>query len=328
VSDIYCDGGGTLVSGQYWLPSEPFDHVWGMFGCNQLRCGSCKQLVRSRMIEAGSSGRLYECRCQSREEYRCEALDDILEGPTQQPFWTHWRCAGHPKLEFPIVLDGIELSAIGPYGEIVKRTLASPPFIAPGFSRPSFWVERLFHLMPTESQKANVSRPVGCELSNDDPRIASAAMEFFCALPAAAGAEKLAEVATSDEKRLRTAADPRRPSSTLYERILEAIEARIYMVPNGPVDSGALEVAHQVLLGGEASIGMLISVASRDQSWFSESVAAIVGANPELLSSVVRSLKHLSEDQQLKALAALRGLNAEADVAARKWMLEHQLSLE
>ncbi|MEO7733619.1 MAG: hypothetical protein ABIY55_21830, partial [Kofleriaceae bacterium] len=142
----YCKGAGALVGPNRWLPTEPFDDGWWMFGCNQLRCAACQEPVRASLPE-GKPYRHYECECQSRDEAHEHFILGADQGQVQE-FVTRWHCAGHPPMPLPIELDGVHVSAVGPFATIVAQTLATPPFLAPGFPNRSFWVQRLYCLLP------------------------------------------------------------------------------------------------------------------------------------------------------------------------------------
>lgn len=306
MSVVYCVSDAMLVGPKRWLPSESFDYVWGTFGCNQLRCGTCKQAVRTSIPEPRGV-RHYECACQSCDEY-----DFLLLGSDagqMHEFVTAWHCGGHPQLALPVTLDGIEISDVGPFAAIVAQTLAAPPFTAPGFGTPSFWVQRLYRLLPTAAQQAMVGQAVAAQLSSRDARVAKAAMEFFRDLPYAPGADQVAGVARRDRLRLRATPDPDDRDASLHDSLLEALARRLGLAKITPtVDRAGLDVARRALLAGDATDDIIFSVASHDPGWFATHAADIVRARPEELDFVVEALKDFSEvarDQAFRDVAAI-----------------------
>jgi len=322
VSLVHCVPAGSLVGARLWLPTEPFDYVWGRFGCNHLRCGACGQPVTSS-LDAAKRCRSYACACQSRDEYGHHVLG--ADAGQLHEFVTAWACAGHPALHLPVQLDGVAITAVGPFGPIVSQALANPPFVAPGYRTQSFWVQRLFRLLPAAAQQAQVGHAVAAELSNADARVARAVMDFFVDLPWAPGADQLAVVAERDRDRLRATPDPGSqisPASSLYARILEAIEARLLVQRDGggQVDQPALELARRALVAGEAATSMVFRVAARDPAWFCEHAAEIVRAQPAELEFVLEGLKGLPPAGRAKAVSELLAINKTTDKAVRAWL--------
>ncbi len=309
MSLVYCVTAATLVGPKRWLPTEPFDYVWGPFGCNQLRCGTCEQAVRSS-IPDGKRVRRYECKCQSRDEYDLLLLGS--DAGQLQEFVNAWHCGGHPQLALPTTLEGIAISAVGPFAVIVAQTLATPPFIAPGFNTPSFWVQRLYRLLPTAAQQAMVGQAVAALLSSRDARVAKAAMEFFRDIPRAPGADQVAVLAGRDRSRLRATPDPHIPDASLHDRSLEAVAGRLSVLPGAPVDHAALDIARRALLAGEATDDVIFGVAANDPSWFATHAADIVRARPEQLDFVVEALEDLPAAPRAQAFRNVSAISETA----------------
>lgn len=310
-----CVRAPSLVGPKRWLPSEAFDYGWGQFGCNQLRCGHCGEAVSSELHDAF---RRYACACASRDEYDVHMMG--ADAGHIHEFTAAWDCAGHPLLPLPIVLDGVELSAVAPFAAIVRQALADPPFTAPGFRTRSFWVQRLFRLLPTAAQQIVVGQAVSTQLSSDDPQVARAAMDFFIDLPWAPGAAEVAVVAKRDRERLAAIPDPlSQTQGTLYRRITEAVEAGLIIRDDAGavVDPAALELARQALVTSEAATGMIFRVASSDPAWFCDHAADIVRAKPKRLDFVMEALKTLPRDGQLRAVHDLRAISKATDKAVR-----------
>jgi hypothetical protein len=320
---VHCLVAATLVGPKKWLPDEPFDYGWNAIGCNQLRCMSCGQWVQSRLEEARFC-RHYECACQARDEYSYHVIGS--DAGTEREFRTAWYCAGHPLLPLPSKLDGIEIGAVAPWSAIVRQTLATPPFLAPGFRTPSFWVQRLYRLLPSASQQAAVGLAVASLLSSTDPPTARAAMDFFIDIPGAPGAEQIAGVAERERDRLRAVPDPgSKTGDSLYDRMLAAIDARLVIVIDGaPVDQAALEVARRALLAGEADSGMMFRVAPIDATWYCEHAAAIVRARPDDIEFALEALTSVPAEGRALALQNVRSLGKAAGLAVNRWVKEHR----
>jgi hypothetical protein len=314
---------GALVGPELWLPSEPFDYGWGMFGCNQLRCAACGQPVRAA-VDPALHCRRYSCACQSRDEYGYHQIG--ADSGTLHEFVTAWQCAGHPRLALPAVLDGVALPAGGPFEPIVERTLAAPPFVAPGFTTASFWVQRLFRLLVDAPEQPQVSRAVAAQLAGSDPRTAVAAMEFLHELPWADGAEHIATVAERDRARLRATRDPTSPiGEMLYDRMLETLEPRLAVRgPGGkPVDGEAIRVARGAALAGECSNLMLYHLAAADPAWFADHAADIARAKPKSLEFVLEALKSLPAADGARAAQAIGAIGKAADKVVRRWLADN-----
>lgn len=313
----YCKA-GTLVEPRLWLPEEPFDYVWGRFGCNHLICGSCKQPVHSSIRE-GQLSRHYECRCQERDEFDIHEIGS--DAHQERGFETSWRCNGHPQLQLPTVLDGEGVSELGSYEHLVARTLAAPPFVAPGFRGKSFWVRRLFRLMPTEAQRSAISRAVAEQLSSDDASVVRAALDFFEDAPWAEGVEALAVIGERRAKWLRGTTDPERAERSLYKRLLDAINVQLLLSEEAPsIDQNALAMARAAVLGGEASVDLLMTSALRDPTWFSSSIVEIYKANPREWQFILRALDDVSSKQATQAIERLCSVDEKTEQKVRRWL--------
>ena len=333
MSLIYCFA-GVLVAPNLWLPSEPFDYGgWHQIGCNQLRCGACKQAVQSS-VDGAKGCRHYACACQSRDEYYGSSVIGSEPDWYQGAFQTAWYCAGHPRLELPTLLDGITIPAVGSFEQIVDQTLANPPFIAPGFKSLSFWVQRLYRLLP-EARQALLGQAVALRLSNTDARVARAAMDFFAAFPHVVGAEQVAIVAGRDHERLRATPDPTMTETpvSIYDSMLETLEARLMIVQNGVVvDRTALETARRALIAGEAGTGMIFVVASCDPVWFCDYAADIVRAKSDEVDFVLEALKDnkpitspnpaMPIASLIRALQEIRSIDKPCRNAVLNWLRE------
>lgn len=309
-----------------WIPPEPFDHGWGSgwneVGCNNLRCNRCGGGVRWR-LEEGKSDRNYECGCDGYSAHQAEPLKEYA-GP-EHFFHGDWECAGHPALELPVVLDGVELSAIGPYEEIVSRALLEPPFGPPGDGWSStYWVQRLFHVMPTEAQKAMVGRAVAAALSSEDARLVRAALDFFSRTWNAAGREQLLVVANRDGDRLRAMRDPGFPSRAMYDAFASAIQEWLLYGTDVVIEGSPLALARSAMLVGTAKAEALVGFAWRDPRWFYRNATAIVAAQPAALPWVLEELMVFPAPCRIKPLAELRKIGKETAAEMKGWFKQRR----
>jgi hypothetical protein len=321
LSLVHCPVAGALVGPKYWLPTEPFDYGWGSIGCDQLRCGKCGQQVQTR-LDAPRFCRHYECACQSRDEYGYHVIGS--DAGHDHEFRTAWHCAGHPQLSLPLSLDGIAIAAVGPFSSIVSQTLAHPPFVAPGFRSSSFWVQRLYRLLPAESQQAAVGQAVAAQLASRDAPTARAAIDFFSDIPAAPGGEHVAAVADRDRDRLRATPDPVSQGSSLFDSMLEAINARLVLLNGGvPIDQAALDVARRALLSGEAGDATVFRIAKIDATWYCEHAADIVRARPADIEYALEALTSVPAAGRALALQNIQHIGKAAARAVTSWRKEH-----
>jgi len=314
------------VNASGWIPTEAFDYECGAggnaVGCNNLRCNRCGGGVRWR-LEEGKSDRIYHCGCDIYSAHQSEPLKEYA-GP-EHFFHGDWECAGHPALELPVVLDGVELSEIGPYEEIVSRALLEPPFVPPGYGWSStYWVERLFYLMPTEAQKARVGRAVASALSSEDARLVKAALDFFDRTWNAAGREQLLVVAHRDGERLRAMRDPGFPSRSMYDAFASGIQVWLLYGADVAGEGSALARVRSARLNGSAAAEDFMDLAWRDPRWFYKNAAAIVDTQPAALPWVLEELMVFPPSCRLKPLAELRKIGKETAAEMKQWFEQRQ----
>lgn len=320
-----CAPGASLVGPRLWLPKEAFDVGWGDVGCNRLWCVQCGVWVDTEILK-GQLFRSYRCPCQAQEVagYRRLSAHAVKARASGAP----WICGGHPPLALPHVLDGVALTETADYGELVARALVAPPFVAPGFKGTSFWVRRLYSVIPGEALKAKVGEAVAAQLWSDDADAVLAALEFYFSFPHAAGGEQLAQVGREDRERLVTLRDPEDPTESLYELFFEALNLRLAVHKLGLVeDVAAIGLAKDALLWGDASESTIYQVADTDPSWLSERAADIAAARRENLGYVLEALSIPPEDLRAETLCSLRQISPTSDRAVQSWARERGLRL-
>lgn len=316
---ILCRPAGSLIGGKGWLPAEAFDYAWGRFGCNRLRCGACGQAVQASTSANDPDVRHYECACQQYDAYGYHLLG-ADEGQVHE-LVTAWACAGHPEFRLPSTLDGVSIPGDDGLAETVGGCLGKPPFTAPEIRNPAFWVQRLYHLVQEDPQRRMIGGAVGAALSSPDAATVRAAIDFFVQLPDAFGAERVGIVAREQRERLESMADPFSPRTNLYERVLEAVEARLMVrdAAGAFVDANAVAIARQALLDGAAPSGILYLVAAHDREWFCNHAASIVRAAPGKLEFVLEALRDVPASERVRVLRNLRRTDASTSDAVLRF---------
>ena len=190
-------------------------------------------------VVANPGSRLYVCR----ERYRAEESSEDLNRPEIDPirgFVSRWRCAGHPSLRVPAVVDGVEVSPKTDFGRLAAEELASPDERLPdGLSleevrSPAFWLIRLYRLLEASTAPhlaADLSRAVADRLTDESPLVRLGAVAFFTALGDAPGAETLARAAVEHadlfEGRLEAAGEPWDLELQLFAALMDRVGSAI-----------------------------------------------------------------------------------------------------
>jgi hypothetical protein len=134
----------------------------------------------------------------------------------------------------------------------------------------------------------------------------------------------VANVAARDRDRLGATADPVSADASLYDSLLEAINARLALVTDGvPADRAALEIARRALLSGEAHETTVFRVARVDSSWYCEHAADIVRARPTIIEYALEALAGVSAADRVIGLENIQRIGKAAARAATRWRNEH-----
>jgi hypothetical protein len=317
---VRCVHDGALVGPNEWYPSEPFDYAWRTtFGCNHLRCDGCGEEVTVELVD-GDQARRYRCRCQSRDEYSYLVLG--ADRGLLHEFVTQWHCAGHPRLALPVTLDGVAIPEVGDFGAIVAATLTTPPFKPPRIDERTFWVQRLYNLVPAAAQRDAISRAVATHLGGPDVARERAAIEFFWRERRAAGAEEVAKLALRDRARLEQTPDPMKPRRSLYQAVLSPILGRLGVrnADGSAADVAAVQVARDVLLDGGGVGSMLFSLVEIDRAWFFDHAVDIVRANPDTLEYVLGAALKVPREHRPQLVDKLSKLDAAYPAVIQAWL--------
>jgi hypothetical protein len=296
-----------LVTGQEWLPVEPFDYLWA--GCNRLACRECGVQVRtllgfdlppdheaadayaligandhSRFVESPNH-RVYTCRHYSivaTYSFPAEQQHDMAS-------WTPWGCAGHPRLSLPAVLEGLAVDDDSDWRQLARQSFAGKLSVTlhPSVDRDSgFWIHRLYQLLDERPAIGNAAADL---LLDSDPRVRRGAIAFFRLNGNATGAERTA-TALRDHPELFVDFLVGGDSLTLERQLLDVLD---YRISNRIGDTVAVELMRAALsrrfqhVGGEQ---YLFGMARGDQKWLLEHGDELVAAVPELWQKMKAAL--------------------------------------
>jgi hypothetical protein len=313
---------GYLVDERGWVPTRAEDYNWvhlgQVVGCSNLRCESCHERVRQApgfvepsqpaavVFEAlgrpdpstvltrhpDGFGRLYACSCfvlrvAAQFQSVAEPLDPITE--TRAP----WSCAGHPVLVLPADLDGVAVSSSTNLVALARGTAGGTiaTQVPPAFAAVrGFFLLRLFHLVDDPPLREAISRAVAAVLDDGDARVRVAALGFFQIAFAAAGAERVAELARDRIDLFVGVPDPDGGPS-LFDRLLEVLESRMRSGAGGaPRDPNALEQVKQLALRPPGIGGVVYSLVREHQDWLADNAAAMIQAAPAQWTGVIHAL--------------------------------------
>lgn len=327
-----CGPNAELVGGALWLPVEAFEHGWASpVGCNRLRCTRCGEAVTSAVVAGGEVAgggdavgvvRRYRCGCAQRDESWRSSVAGDPDGLAPPP--TSWECAGHPELELPCVLDGVQLAedaGEAEWREIARRGLLTPPLVPPGVPLGAVWVTRLYRLLGSGEAKRKLGEAVA-ELVEDvgeGPEVRAAALEVFFNDPAAPGAERLAQLATTQRAALAGMAHPTRRKTSLLDALAQVLHERLLIVDGAgrPLDGAALAAAQLLALDGIGPSSTPYTFADYAPAWLWQHAAALVKVRPRWLGYLVQGVPAAPAALRGPALREIAALGAAQAAALR-----------
>jgi len=182
----FCLPGPELVGARGWLPPEPFEYGWTSgVGCNRLRCLRCGGEVRWEVLPDAVSRR-YACACRGYEVseiIQIQGYEDYhymypaIGQP--HPYLGDWRCAGHPDLALPAVLDGLPIAAATDWAAVARAAILNPPFRPPGVDLHPVWLLRTYRLLGDDPVRHDLAGAVAACLDSADARLVTGAHQFF-----------------------------------------------------------------------------------------------------------------------------------------------------
>ncbi|MGI8792407.1 MAG: hypothetical protein ACR2H3_04425 [Acidimicrobiales bacterium] len=323
---ITCSLGGWLVNADGWVPSAAFDFSWGgvsrpVIGCNNLRCSKCGEQVRSwpgftttrahdplplpRIddpndepgVDPSQFERLYACGCRWWPEPSDSATGQV-DSDRQYPYAV-WSCDGHPPIELPVTLAGVEVGD-PPGPDLIRHQLAEPGERLPDgltldqAAVPAFWVVRLHRLLLAAGYSQTASDIETCvsSLVDDDSAVVRVgAVSFINVTPDAEGAAAVVRVVTRDPVRYAGTASWGDQSWNLSSWATDLL-LRVWNGGGDGSDAAKAAVRASATTPGAAAKEFIVPLAMHDPEWFEQNVALIATAAPKELASILRNLEH------------------------------------
>lgn len=318
------------MSGNEWLPIEPFDYDWvqlgPVVGCNRLACHECGVQVRSllgfdlpensqadevyeligrndssRFIESANY-RIYSCRHYSIvAKFHFPAVQQ-----NDYATWTPWECAGHPVLSLPALLEGVAIDEKNDFGQLARKSFAGELGVSlhPSVDRVAgFWLQRLYRLLGDLPASAKTAGAAADQLLDPNPRVRMGAISFFNLGWNAPGADRLAPALRDHPELFADVLVDGNPM-TLERQLLEVLDYRII---NKVGDTVALELMRAALSRRFQPVGLkqyLFGMAEVDQKWLLEHGDELVAAVPELWENMQAALA--SAGASKRQMAALK----------------------
>jgi hypothetical protein len=328
--NICCDGGWVIDRRP--LPDDPHDHDGELVpirGCTNLRCGFCKQIVRSApeltlanpspnvdaralfetqdlasspLTKPSKTSRLYTCACLTHAESTQHPLVD--EDLTIQSA-SQWSCAGHPIVALPHTFDGWEVTADN-LSSLVERALGGElPAGAAAVDRPrAFWLARLCVRLAGTPHADTLARAVASHLVADVVAVRVRALQFFQHVPSRRGDMPLLALLTDHAPAFVGVANPTaevKGDSTLEHALWRLAGRQMTTEP-------ALRDLARTIAGDPArsSRAVLFALAEADPAWLAQTAVTLARAQPERLTDLIDACKRLPDSATI--LAALRAL--------------------
>ncbi len=185
----------------------------------------------------------------------------------------------------------------------------------PGDQGPLDWLLRALPLVQGTSYEDRLTRAVSECLTDGDPTVRREALRFFEARAAAAGAERVVELARGDRKLFAGVPDPETKSIDLEWSLLRAVGAR--MVKG---DERAKGVGREEALKETGQPEPLIAaLTTTDSQWVIAHCEEIVAKHPKTASTILFNLEQAGVGaaevgERIAASAAAGDRNFRADV--------------
>jgi hypothetical protein len=301
MSDLnVCSAGGWIVSNSEWLPAEPFDYAWPsggiIVGCNQLKCTVCGEHVD---IQSDESGRNYRCKCETWHAVYALQATDPLDPISERTL--NWRCQGHPLIQPPATVDGIQIDANTNWKELAREIFSGARDLFPHpktRNLPAFWMNRVRAEMPERDAEA-VSLGVSELLTDPDPRVRSCVLGFFDQAHYAPGVERVVDAARDHLDLFLDVPDPF--GGTLF-MLLNAV-----LVSQMSRNGLAMQLLKEFALR-PPGLGMQIyRLQMKEPAWFVAHAEKILEANPGKWEGVLNAIGNEPSDRLVQLAQTIRG---------------------
>lgn len=277
-----------MVGADGLMPVSPYDFAWPGnrlgIGCSRLRCGRCGEMVASwtggvpskpwskadiarihaeglrplvgTLITAQEDGRTYACACFVHGEFYGRGMtepEEAWEMATRPP----WRCAGHPALIPPEMLDDLEITDGMDVDGIVEAELATSPQHGPWRDA---WLSRLWHVLHPSKLADRLDAAVAARITDDRVAVRLRAIDFYDRNPRAPGGAKLLAALRGRPELFRGVASPFPGGGDLWGWGMQALAGRVTVV--GDAESRAF--AEDCVRAGPVPAVLKIALADPD----------------------------------------------------------------
>jgi hypothetical protein len=313
----HCANHGCVVEATVQFPTDPTEVHVGLppyVACRNLRCLDCGCAVRNApgvafvtradvaphvlseiydlpdLANAPLLGathpafRLYLCRCRrwlANRSYELEHDDRDDETLPDLP----WRCGGHPAIEFPHDIYGVQVMSLAKLRDLVVRGFHGfdPPNIPPAEVRAS-WLTRLYFRM--SSTEAGIVAQVALEcLTDPDPRARYRALHFFHDIHDPRAREVVAHTLSTNRGLFSEV-----PDATPLHICDTTLEHTAWRLLAAAVTHGAArDLARADALAGRASRALYDALCSSDPAWVDEHAEQLARAAPDRVEDLETS---------------------------------------
>ncbi len=290
-----CPKGGILVwSGRNggYVPDDPHEFYLGVenevVGCSRLKCLKCGQQVTIERdpVPLGQDYRAYSCDCTTHLQDRQDRTAD--EDDQFDPYLP-WQCSGHPIVQLPAGVDGVEITSEADLRSVARRALAGwSPDASRAIDRKGIgWLKTLHARFVGSELDGIVSRVAADGMTDPDPRARAAALHFLNLFPFAPGAERIEDLVAGDRS-LFTMRDPLNSEATIEDSLLGLLGRRVQHRDAAP---RSLALAREELLRPGCSDELFDFLGADDEDWLVRNAEAIVRANPKRWRALLEGLE-------------------------------------
>jgi hypothetical protein len=304
----HCRRRGFLTGDDDWLPDDPreyFGEHHGIYaiGCNNLLCAECGSRVRSapgrwtppglspealyaepdwlRLPEASArqwGNRLYGCRCFTFTANASESL--VLDSDAVEIGPSRWCCAGHPPLELPGQLAGIDLGRDPDWDTVVAAHLgvATTPPLHPGLDgHLGFALTRIYLALGDEVERGRLGEAIAARCGRASPAERAGIALFYAQIPTAPGFDAVLASWRSEPSSWDALPSLWGPEPDLRAVLVEAAAFRVgRRRSQGQDDPVALDMIRRAALTRPGLGGKIFCLEHIDPGWAIEHLAPMM----------------------------------------------------